>query len=105
MLKICLKYFQIKKSITEKTTFRKLKKKYSLINFLFDIDDETIIQQRQDALQMPPCEVGYFECADGESCVKQQYNCDNFPDCPDGSDERNCSKWGFKKYVFPSNRT
>ena len=56
------------------------------------MEEAEIAKQRLDALQLPPCETGYFICADKEYCVKQQYNCDNYPDCQDGSDELNCSK-------------
>lgn len=52
---------------------------------------------RSDALSLPPCANGYFQCATGDYCVKQKYNCDDFEDCPDGSDEKNCSK--FAKFV------
>lgn len=48
--------------------------------------------QRVNALKIAPCDVGYFQCAGGEYCVRQQYNCDDHDDCPDGSDEHNCSK-------------
>jgi len=30
------------------------------------------------------------QCENGQ-CVRREQLCDNFPDCVDGSDERNCS--------------
>nr|XP_046918809.1 relaxin receptor 2-like [Dermatophagoides farinae] len=48
-------------------------------------------QRKYHALKIPPCDPGYFECDSGDYCVKQQFNCDDNEDCPDGSDESNCT--------------
>ena len=37
------------------------------------------------------CSHTQFHCRSGE-CIFQRYRCDNFPDCPDASDETGCSK-------------
>ncbi|XP_075680117.1 uncharacterized protein LOC113790232 isoform X2 [Dermatophagoides pteronyssinus] len=47
--------------------------------------------RKYHALKIPPCDPGYFECDSGDYCVKQQFNCDDNEDCPDGSDESNCT--------------
>ena len=36
------------------------------------------------------CEADEFQCANG-GCIDLEWRCDNFPDCHDMSDERNCS--------------
>ncbi|XP_054275996.1 G-protein coupled receptor GRL101-like [Macrosteles quadrilineatus] len=37
------------------------------------------------------CREGYVKCQVGGQCLAQQFWCDYFIDCPDGSDESNCS--------------
>ncbi|OTF71299.1 hypothetical protein BLA29_007313 [Euroglyphus maynei] len=58
-----------------------------------DLFDNNNNQRKYHALKIPPCDPGYFECNTGDYCVKQQFNCDDNEDCPDGSDESNCSKF------------
>lgn len=36
------------------------------------------------------CPVGYFHCNGTLQCVSQKKNCDDVPDCDDGSDEWDC---------------
>lgn len=36
------------------------------------------------------CEADEFQCANG-GCIDLEWRCDNFTDCHDMSDERNCS--------------
>lgn len=36
------------------------------------------------------CQDTDFVCGDGE-CIDQEYMCNSFPDCNDGSDEIHCS--------------
>lgn len=35
------------------------------------------------------CQDSDFVCGDGE-CIEQEYRCNSFPDCNDGSDEIHC---------------
>uniref|UniRef100_T1KM32 G-protein coupled receptors family 1 profile domain-containing protein n=1 Tax=Tetranychus urticae TaxID=32264 RepID=T1KM32_TETUR len=36
------------------------------------------------------CDPGFFPCNDSDICIEQRLNCNNEPDCPDGSDEEHC---------------
>nr|XP_054761024.1 sortilin-related receptor-like [Lytechinus pictus] len=36
------------------------------------------------------CEPGYFHCMNGSQCIPFTWKCDNYRDCPDGSDEYDC---------------
>lgn len=47
---------------------------------------------------LPVCQPWEFECASG-GCVASSFICDAQIDCPDGSDEHNCSK--SNKIIFP----
>ncbi|XP_032382549.1 very low-density lipoprotein receptor isoform X2 [Etheostoma spectabile] len=39
----------------------------------------------------PKCTSSEFQCGDGH-CIRQNWRCDNSPDCSDGSDEDNCDQ-------------
>lgn len=38
------------------------------------------------------CAPEQFECLSNRSCIPASYQCDEEPDCPDRSDEYDCSK-------------
>ncbi|KAF6731617.1 Kunitz-type protease inhibitor 1 [Oryzias melastigma] len=40
-----------------------------------------------------PCSSDQFTCAN-DCCLEKGYDCDGIPQCADGSDEKNCDKWG-----------
>ena len=40
-----------------------------------------------------------FVCDNG-NCINEAYVCDQDDDCQDGSDERNCSKFAAKTFLF-----
>ena len=43
------------------------------------------------SLESPACDSYEFECDNGE-CIYDSYECDDFDDCGDNSDEENCGK-------------
>ena len=45
------------------------------------------------------CEDNERVCDDGLGCYKWFYGCDNYPDCEDGSDEKDC-QYGASTKVF-----
>ena len=40
----------------------------------------------------PSCSEREFQCQDDKRCIDARRVCDKYPDCSDGSDERNCGK-------------
>lgn len=51
------------------------------------------------------CNLDQFQCASSKTCIHREYVCDMINDCPDGSDEKNCSKLKskFLSFFFNSN--
>ncbi|XP_067839507.1 low-density lipoprotein receptor-related protein 2-like [Heptranchias perlo] len=47
---------------------------------------------QQEAGSMLQCPRTFFLCEDGTECVSFEYMCDGDKDCPDGSDEKDCSQ-------------
>ncbi|XP_069783747.1 very low-density lipoprotein receptor-like [Narcine bancroftii] len=47
---------------------------------------------QQDPESTLECDRTFFLCKDGTECVSFEYLCDGDKDCPDGSDEMNCSE-------------
>ncbi|XP_062925176.1 low-density lipoprotein receptor-related protein 8-like [Mobula hypostoma] len=47
---------------------------------------------QQDSMSTLECDRTFFLCKDGSECVSFEYLCDGDQDCPDGSDEKDCSE-------------
>lgn len=50
----------------------------------------------------PPCHIGQFRCGNA-LCIPTTYHCDGYNDCPDGTDEANCTAIACpdNKYLCP----
>lgn len=40
------------------------------------------------------CPAGHFSCSNSNICIPQAANCNGRIECPDGSDEKDCRKFG-----------
>ena len=44
------------------------------------------------------CPSGYFQCITDKKCIPETQKCNKQADCMDGSDEFDCSKYGYIVY-------
>lgn len=74
------------------TTYKQICKQISNIIFWFSYFSMISISMyyvTDDVI----CEEGYTKCEGGGQCIQHKFWCDYFIDCPNASDEANCSEF------------